>query len=70
MSREEQAALRQYFKGVPVDDLPVWALAFDAANGDPLRAQEIEEQVSERTWMRYLAYRREQARALEGIKHG
>ena len=50
-------------------DLPVWVLALEMANGDPLRAQEIEERVSERWLARVLTYRRETARAQES-KHG
>jgi len=46
-----------------VTDLPLWVLCLEAAGGDPLRAQEIEERVSERWWARLMVYRREMARA-------
>lgn len=47
-------------------DLPIWVVTLEAASGDPLRAQEIEDQVSELWWTRLLVYRRETARAQNG----
>ena len=48
-------------------DLPLWVLSLEAAGGDPLRAQEIEELVSEKWWARMMVYRREMARASEQV---
>ena len=41
---------------------PIWAIILDAAGGDPLRAQKIEENITGYWWSRYLAYRQEQSR--------
>ena len=48
--------------GVP-QAVPEWVLALDAANGDPLRAREIFEQVDERWWTYHMIYREAQADA-------
>lgn len=56
--------MRLYFKGVPAK-LPMWAQAMAAAKGDPLRAMEIEERLSEEWFWRWRAWDEEQARAME-----
>lgn len=53
-----------------MSDCPLWVLALEAGGGDPLRAKEIWESVDETWWVRYLAYRREIARAMESKTHG
>jgi hypothetical protein len=45
--------------------VPYWVQILSAAGGDPLRAQEIEEQVTLYWWERYLIYSREKNRAAE-----
>jgi hypothetical protein len=40
---------------------PEWAIILEAAHGDPLRAQEIEESVSAEWWHRWLADRNTRA---------
>jgi len=42
---------------------PLWALLLEAADGDPLRAMEIEENVSAEWWYRWLTWYSEKANA-------
>jgi len=52
---------------------PIWAVILEAANYDPLRAQEIEERVNAQWWSRWLADRTERVNAANqkaGSKHG
>ena len=37
--------------------MPYWYLILEAANGDPLRAQEIEVNISQEWWERWMANR-------------
>lgn len=56
-----------HFKGHAME-LPLWVVILDAAEGDPLRAQEMEERLSREWWERWMIYTREKARAAES--HG
>lgn len=38
--------------------VPLWAFLLDAANGDPLRAQELEANLEPEWWEYFLIYRR------------
>jgi hypothetical protein len=49
-------------KGLPTE-APLWLMILEAAGWDPLRAQEMEANLSERWWMNYLAYREGASRA-------
>lgn len=49
---------------------PVWAVILSMAQGDPLRAQEIEEGLTEEWWFRWLAWNSEMNRAEERKKRG
>jgi len=40
-----------------------WVLILEAANGDPLRASELERELTQGWWERYLVYRIEKAQA-------
>lgn len=51
-------AIRFFLQGVPTE-VPIWMLILEAAHFDPLRAQEMEAELSERWWKNYLAYRHE-----------
>ena len=47
--------LNLYLKGFVVD-VPFWVLILEAAKGDPLKAQELEEGLTKDWWMKYRAY--------------
>lgn len=49
-----------YLKGVPMR-VPMWVAVLEAAGGDPLRAMEIEERISEEWWERWVAFDHEKA---------
>ena len=59
--------MRLSFKGVSVE-VPLWVSILQAASGDPLRAQELEEKLSATWWRRYQEYVREQNKAIEEMK--
>lgn len=52
------------------DEVPQWALVLIAADGDPLRAQEIEDDLNAKWYYRWLTFReaRSGARKLEENK--
>ena len=52
-------------RGHKVYDPPLWLLVLEAAQGDPLRAQVIEAELSRVWWERWLIYRQEQGKAIE-----
>jgi len=54
---DELNALKMYMRGIRAQ-VPMWVLMMDAAGHDPLRAQEIENGVSEIWWARWLAWRK------------
>ena len=49
--------------GVAVPDVPSWVVILEAAGGDPLRAQEIENEVTQRWWERWVVVRKAKAQA-------
>jgi len=49
-----------FLRGYPAPVEP-WVIILNAADNDPLRAQEIEEDLSQYWWERYLIYRKEQS---------
>jgi hypothetical protein len=54
--------LHHYLGGHKVTINPGWwPIVLEAANNDPLRAQEIEANLSRDWWEKYLVYRQEQA---------
>lgn len=54
------------FKGIKGARAPLWASILLAANGDPLRAQEIEERVTEEWWERWKVWTDAQGEAKRG----
>ena len=46
-----------YFQGIPTCIPPSWVIVLEAADQDPLRAQEIEDKIGQRWWFYYRAYR-------------
>lgn len=66
MSSGEERELAWALRGIVGARAPLWASILSAANGDPLRAMEIEERVSEEWWARWQAYSRAQAAAAKG----
>jgi len=46
-------------------NVPTWLMILEAADHDPLRAQEIEDQVTARWWHRWLAWREEYGKEQE-----
>lgn len=42
--------------------VPTWVILLEAANGDPLRAQEIEENLTAYWWSRYQEYTKERSK--------
>lgn len=46
-----------------IAEIPLWVLILEAAGGDPLRAAELEDSVSQTWWERYMLYRQEKAKA-------
>ena len=48
-------SLNLYLKGFVVE-VPFWVLILEAAKGDPLKAQELEEGLTKDWWMKYRAY--------------
>jgi len=65
-----------FLRGYPAPVEP-WVIILNAADNDPLRAQEIEEELSQYWWERYLIYRKEQSiaqqeeqRQVERQSHG
>ena len=51
--------------GVPGNEAPLWATILDAAKDDPLRAQEIEDNLTLDWLQRYLVYRAEENKILK-----
>jgi len=43
--------------------VPRWVVILNAADGDPLRAQEIESELNQYWWEHWLVYREEQGKA-------
>lgn len=58
MTRRERDELRLYLKGIPSSP-PIWALCIEAADGDPLRAQEIYNQLDREWWEYWMTYSKE-----------
>jgi len=51
--------------------VPVWVVLLDMANGDPLRAAQIEDELTQEWWERAVVYRSELAQAQKEMeKHG
>ncbi len=46
----------------------MWAVVLEAANGDPLRAMQMEVELSEEWWVRYVQARRARAEAEQALK--
>jgi len=53
-----------YLRGVPAP-IPIWVTILEAAGEDPLRAQQIEMDISQEWWERYLLYRKEKGLAMK-----
>ena len=51
-------------------EVPLWVVVLDMADGDPLRAQEIEAGLSRDWWEKYMVYARERGRAQESRSNG
>ena len=55
-------------------DIPLWVSILEAANGDPLRAQELEETLTKDWWLKYKAYSRVATQVMKAAerkaKHG
>lgn len=54
---------RWYFAGA--GEIPLWVMVLEAAGDDPLRAQEMEGQLSQLWWDRWMVNRRFRAEAQE-----
>ena len=63
MSPDELTKVINFMQGNMVYDPPLWLMILDAAQGDPLKAQEIEAGLSSYWWERWLIYRKEQGNA-------
>ncbi|MFA5457715.1 MAG: hypothetical protein WC261_08815, partial [Synergistaceae bacterium] len=66
----ERGELRNYYT-IGVGSPPYWAVVLEAAGYDPLRAQEMEEKLTEIWWERWLVDRNERVfRDNQRSKHG
>jgi len=61
VTRKERGEIRTFFKGHPAY-VPQWVLILQAADFDPLRAQEIEERLTGRWWNYYQVATRERTK--------
>lgn len=46
-------------------EVPLWVMVLEAAGGDPLRAQEMEERLSQLWWDRWMTNRKYRVQAEE-----
>lgn len=63
MTFEEKAKIAHFLKGHGITNPPIWLVLLDAAKGDPLQAQRMEDELTQVWWERYTAYRDELSKA-------
>ena len=61
MTRKERGEIRTFFRGHPAY-VPPWLLILQAADFDPLQAQEIEEKLTGRWWYYWRVATQERAK--------
>jgi hypothetical protein len=66
VSRGDLSRLKIFLRGGLID-VPIWALILEAAQGDPLRASEIEANLTQEWWEYWRVWRNETAKANEEL---